>query len=189
MTYTADSSAIDLQSLEDVTGKGLVARYEGDSWKIGKAGFVVDSLVSPLSAGLLAQIDEAESTGKTLVYVSQNDVLAAIFMVEDSLKPESKLLISQLKEMGVTPILLTGDQEKTARYVASQVGIDRVIANCLPTDKVLLSKNYKPSLRLSAWSETASTTLLPLPKPMSAMLWEAERTSLWSQLTSYSWKT
>ncbi|HGO5512030.1 TPA: heavy metal translocating P-type ATPase [Streptococcus suis subsp. hashimotonensis] len=135
MIYTADSSAIALQSLEDVTGKGLVAVYEGDSWKIGKAGFVVDSLVSPLSADLLAQIDEAESTGKTLVYVSQNDVLAAIFMVEDSLKPESKQLIAQLKEMGVTPILLTGDQEKTARYVASQVGIDRVIANCLPTDK------------------------------------------------------
>ncbi|HFU4458653.1 TPA: heavy metal translocating P-type ATPase [Streptococcus suis] len=135
MTYTASSSAIALQSLEDVTGKGLVAGYEGDSWKIGKAGFVVDSLVSPLSADLLAQIDEAESTGKTLVYVSQNDVLAAIFMVEDSLKPESKQLIAQLKEMGVTPILLTGDQEKTARYVASQVGIDRVIANCLPTDK------------------------------------------------------
>ncbi|HHT7648808.1 TPA: heavy metal translocating P-type ATPase [Streptococcus suis] len=131
----ATLSAIALQSLEDVTGKGLVAGYEGDSWKIGKAGFVVDSLVSPLSAGLLAQIDEAESTGKTLVYVSQNDVLVAIFMVEDSLKPESKQLIAQLKEMGVTPILLTGDQEKTARYVASQVGIDRVIANCLPTDK------------------------------------------------------
>ncbi|HEM4718709.1 TPA: heavy metal translocating P-type ATPase, partial [Streptococcus suis] len=125
MTYTADSSAIALQSLEDVTGKGLVARYEGDKWKIGKAGFVVDSLVSPLSADLLAQIDEAESTGKTLVYVSQNDVLVAIFMVEDSLKPESKQLMAQLKEMGVTPILLTGDQEKTARYVASQVGIDR----------------------------------------------------------------
>ncbi|NQJ68707.1 heavy metal translocating P-type ATPase [Streptococcus suis] len=135
LTYTAGSSAIALQSLEDVTGKGLVAGYEGDSWKIGKAGFVVDSLVRPLSASLLAQIDEAESTGKTLVYVSQNDVLAAIFMVEDSLKPESKQLIAQLKEMGVTPILLTGDQEKTARYVASQVGIDRVIANCLPTDK------------------------------------------------------
>ncbi|MGT2743448.1 heavy metal translocating P-type ATPase [Streptococcus plurextorum] len=135
MTYTTDSSAIALQSLEDVTGKGLVAGYEGDSWKIGKAGFVVDRLVSPLSADLLAQIDEAESTGKTLVYVSQNDLLAAIFMVEDSLKPESKQLIAQLKEMGVTPILLTGDQEKTARYVASQVGIDRVIANCLPTDK------------------------------------------------------
>ncbi|HFU3705251.1 TPA: heavy metal translocating P-type ATPase [Streptococcus suis] len=135
MTYTADCSAIALQSLEDVTGKGLVAGYEGDSWKIGKAGFVLDSLVGPLSADLLAQIDEAESTGKTLVYVSQNDVLAAIFMVEDSLKPESKQLIAQLKEMGVTPILLTGDQEKTARYVASQVGIDRVIANCLPTDK------------------------------------------------------
>ncbi|HFI0358006.1 TPA: heavy metal translocating P-type ATPase [Streptococcus suis] len=135
MTYTADSYAIALQSLEDMTGKGLVAGYEGDSWKIGKAGFVVDSLVSPLSADSLAQIDKAESTGKTLVYVSQNDVLAAIFMVEDSLKPESKQLIAQLKEMSVTPILLTGDQEKTARYVASQVGIDRVIANCLPTDK------------------------------------------------------
>lgn len=138
MTYTADSSAIALQSLEDVTGNGLVAGYQGDSWKIGKAGFVVDSLVRPLSVDLVAQIDEAESTGKTLVYVSQNDVLVAIFMVEDSLKPESKQLIAQLKEMGVTPILLTGDQEKTAHYVASQVGIERVIANCLPTDKATI---------------------------------------------------
>ncbi|MFX3918341.1 heavy metal translocating P-type ATPase, partial [Streptococcus suis] len=82
----------------------MVAGYEGDSWKIGKAGFVADSLVSPLSAGLLAQIDEAESTGKSLVYVSQNDVLVAIFMVVVSLKPESKQLIAQLKDMGVTPI-------------------------------------------------------------------------------------
>lgn len=135
MTYTADSSAIDLEDIQDITGNGFNARYQGQNWKIGKADFVLSQLAQPLSVDLRNQIHAAESTGKTLVYVSQNDAIAAIFFIEDSLKPESKQLIAQLKEMGVTPILLTGDQEKTARYVASQVGIDRVIANCLPTDK------------------------------------------------------
>lgn len=135
LTHTADSSAIVPQNLEDLTGRGLVANYMGDSWKIGKAGLVVDSLKLPLSADLVGAIEVAEARGNTLVYVSQNDELVALFMVEDRLKPESKDLIAQLKSMGVTPILLTGDQEKTARYVAGQLGIDRVIANCLPTDK------------------------------------------------------
>lgn len=135
LTHTADSSAIVPQNLEDLTGRGLVASYMGDSWKIGKAGLVVDSLKLPLSADLVGAIEVAEARGNTLVYVSQNDELVALFMVEDRLKPESKDLIAQLKSMRVTPILLTGDQEKTARYVAGQLGIDRVIANCLPTDK------------------------------------------------------
>lgn len=135
MTYTADSSAIDLEDIQDITGNGFSARYQGQNWKIGKADFVLSQLAQPLSVDHRNQIHAAENTGKTLVYVSQNDAIAAIFFIEDSLKPESKQLITQLKEMGVTPILLTGDQEKTARYVASQVGIDRVIANCLPTDK------------------------------------------------------
>ncbi|BDD38111.1 heavy metal translocating P-type ATPase [Streptococcus ruminantium] len=135
LAYTAASSAISLEESYDLTGEGMIARYQGQEWKIGKSDFVTTSLMRALSTELQKDVHTAEGTGKTLVYVSQNDVLMAIFLVEDSLKPESKLLISQLKKMGVTPILLTGDQEKTARYVANQIGIERVIANCLPTDK------------------------------------------------------
>ncbi|WP_156021632.1 heavy metal translocating P-type ATPase [Streptococcus ruminantium] len=135
LAYTAASSAISLEESYDLTGEGMIARYQGQEWKIGKSDFVTTSLMRALSTELQKDIHTAEGTGKTLVYVSQNDVLMAIFLVEDSLKPESKLLISQLKKMGITPILLTGDQEKTARYVANQIGIERVIANCLPTDK------------------------------------------------------
>lgn len=135
LAYTAASSAIPLEESYDLTGEGMIARYQGQEWKIGKSDFVTASLTKALSIELRKDIHTAEGTGKTLVYVSQNDVLMAIFLVEDSLKPESKLLISQLKKMRITPILLTGDQEKTARYVANQIGIERVIANCLPTDK------------------------------------------------------
>ncbi|MDQ8837595.1 heavy metal translocating P-type ATPase [Streptococcus ruminantium] len=135
LAYTAASSAISLEESYDLTGEGMIARYQGQEWKIGKSDFVTASLTKALSTELQKDVHTAEGTGKTLVYVSQNDVLMAIFLVEDSLKPESKLLISQLKKMGITPILLTGDQEKTARYVANQIGIERVIANCLPTDK------------------------------------------------------
>ncbi|MDQ8765904.1 heavy metal translocating P-type ATPase [Streptococcus ruminantium] len=135
LAYTAASSAISLEESYDLTGEGMIARYQGQEWKIGKSDFVTTSLMRALSTELQKDIHTTEGTGKTLVYVSQNDVLMAIFLVEDSLKPESKLLISQLKKMGITPILLTGDQEKTARYVANQIGIERVIANCLPTDK------------------------------------------------------
>ncbi|BBA91952.1 heavy metal translocating P-type ATPase [Streptococcus ruminantium] len=135
LAYTAASSAISLEECYDLTGEGMIARYQGQEWKIGKSDFVTTSLMRALSTELQKDVHTAEGTGKTLVYVSQNDVLMAIFLVEDSLKPESKLLISQLKKMGITPILLTGDQEKTARYVANQIGIERVIANCLPTDK------------------------------------------------------
>lgn len=138
LTYTSDSSAISVDNLHDETGQGLTAYYNGQKWKIGKADFVLSNLTKPLTADLLAYIEQAEKTGKTLVYVSQNTKLLAIFSIEDRLKPESISLIKELKEMGITPILLTGDQEQAALYVAKQVGIERVIANCLPTDKAAI---------------------------------------------------
>lgn len=146
LEFTMGSDAIALEASEDITGQGFTAVYQG-KWKIGKKDFVLDDVTETIAPAILQQIDQAEQAGQTVIYVSHNQILAAIFQVEDQIKSESKELIAQLKELGITPILLTGDQEKTARHVATQVGIDRVIANCLPTDKATIIQELQTEFR------------------------------------------
>ncbi len=72
--YRLTASLIVLQNLKDLTGKGLEVEYEGNRWKIGKSGFVVETLVKPLSTDLITHIDQAEGTGKTLMSMSAKTI-------------------------------------------------------------------------------------------------------------------
>lgn len=80
-------------------------------------------------------MDEHEAKGQTLVFVSADGILQAIYALADQVRKESKQVLADLKEIGIVTIMLTGDQEKTAQAIASELGIDRVVANCLPIDK------------------------------------------------------
>nr|MBA3331239.1 HAD-IC family P-type ATPase [Actinomycetota bacterium] len=78
---------------------------------------------------------EAESTGRTVVAVGWDGAVRGLFVLADRLKPTSAEAIAALKELGLTPVLLTGDNERTARAVAAEVGIERVVADVLPDGK------------------------------------------------------
>ena len=89
-----------------------------------------------LSAEVAAAKAQAESEGKTVVAVGWDGAARGILVVADTVKPTSKEAIAQLKALGLTPVLLTGDNEAVARQIAAEVGIDQVIAEVLPKDKV-----------------------------------------------------
>lgn len=127
--------------IEDVTGKGFELVYQNQSYRIGKLDFVTDTNL--IESHLLNQIKDYQSQGKTLIYVSKNTQLIAYFVLEDAIKKNVGQTIKKLNQQGIQTVMLTGDQEATATYVADQIGIQTVIANCLPEDKLNFIQSLK----------------------------------------------
>src|SRR5579883_54381 len=84
---------------------------------------------------IVAQADTLLSQGQTLVYLAISNKAAGFIAIADTIKPEAKRVIAQLHKMNVKTIMLSGDQEKAARWVAKQVGMDEVMAEVLPAEK------------------------------------------------------
>jgi Cu+-exporting ATPase len=85
---------------------------------------------------LAAGLDAAQSAGRTAVAVGWDGRARGVLAVADTVKPTSAQAVAQLRQLGLTPVLLTGDNVTVARAVAAEVGIDTVIADVLPEDKV-----------------------------------------------------
>ena len=80
--------------------------------------------------------DEAEGEGHTVVAVAADGAVLGLLGVADRVKPASREAVAQLKALGLVPVLLSGDNERAARAVARHVGIERVVADVLPEEKV-----------------------------------------------------
>lgn len=87
---------------------------------------------------VLAEVDRLEAKGMTAVLVSEGKKVIGIIAITDELRPESKQVISELKKLGVTPVMLTGDNQRAAQYIAKQLGIDEVYGALLPEQKAEL---------------------------------------------------
>jgi Cu+-exporting ATPase len=92
----------------------------------------------------------AEGRGQTAVAAGWDGQARAVFVVADTVKPTSAEAVRQLKEIGLRPVLLTGDNETTARAVAAEVGIDEVIAEVLPGDKAEVVRRLQAEGRVVA---------------------------------------
>ena len=116
-------------------GRGVTGTVEGRRVLAGRASWLEDEGLA-VPAELSAAIDEAEAAGRTAVTVGWEGRARAVLVVSDTIKPTSVEAISQLRSLGLTPILLTGDNARAAQAVAAQLGITDVIAEVLPEDKV-----------------------------------------------------
>lgn len=130
---------------ESVTGRGVQAQCGGKKWFIGSVKWL-QSLNTPTQP-LENEILQHENSGKTVICVAFNNVLAGFITVSDRIKPDSASAIQSLKSMGIKTILLTGDNVKTARTIGALAGIDEVTAELLPQEKLIaiqdLQKRYK----------------------------------------------
>ncbi len=115
-------------------GLGVEAVVDGHGVVIGRPGLLADWGVS-LSDRLTAEADRLEEAGSTVVGVAWDGEARGLVAVADRVKATSRQAVADLVALGLTPVLLTGDNERTARAVAAEVGIDRVVANVLPGDK------------------------------------------------------
>jgi Cu+-exporting ATPase len=121
-------------AFESHTGRGASARVGGRDVLVGSA-----RLMRERGVEIEALEDEAEALSaqaRTPMYVAVDGVLAGVLAVADPVRESSRAAIARMRAMGLDVVLLTGDTEATARAVASEVGIDRVVAGVLPDGKV-----------------------------------------------------
>ena len=127
-----------LPAVEDFTnleGLGVQGVVDGHGVIAGRERLLADWAM-PLTPELEAAKTAAEDLGHTPVFVGWDGAVRAAVVVADTVKPTSAAAIRELQGLGLTPVLLTGDNERAARSVADDVGIDTVIAEVLPSDKV-----------------------------------------------------
>ena len=114
------------------TGKGAVAEVDGKEYRLGNRKL----LPSALQKQAYAKEKEYAASGKTLVYLSDEKALLAVFALADTLKESSVEAVSLLKASGARVAMLTGDSETVAKAIAKTAGIDEYLAEALPEDKV-----------------------------------------------------
>jgi P-type E1-E2 ATPase len=132
---TRGSVVPDVVGFRAVPGRGARAMLDGDEVLIGRRSFLVESgLTIPPSIELEAE--RMEAAGSTVVWGGWGGVAQAVYAVADGVKPDAPAAVADLRSLGVQVVMLTGDRSRTAEAVASQVGIERVIAGVLPEGKV-----------------------------------------------------
>ena len=133
-----------LDDLEDITGKGFKFHYLNDVWKVGNRKFALGKENdATISTSENERVEQMEAEGKTIIFVSKNGKFQAFYALADQVKPDAKETIALLHQLGVETVMLTGDEERTAHYIAQKLGVDEVQANLLPQEKASIIKDLR----------------------------------------------
>lgn len=126
-------TAMEVQKFEQIAGQGLAGVIDGRKCLAGNKRMMDANHIN--GAALFEKGDKLATAGKTPLYFAADGVLLGIIAVADIVKPTSKQAIEELTDMGIEVVMLTGDNEKTAKAVQKQVGVSRVVAEVFPQDK------------------------------------------------------
>src|ERR671933_580915 len=121
-------------SFEAVSGHGLRAKYGDHTILIGNRKLMEDNAIL-VNETVDATLKQLETQGKTATLVTVDNKIAGIIALADTIKDSAKQAVDSLKSIGIQVVMLTGDNERTAKAVASKLGIDKVIAQVLPQEK------------------------------------------------------
>lgn len=130
------------EEFANVPGLGVQGVVDGHAVLVGREKLLADRALE-LPEALVRARAEAEAAGRTAVVVAWDGAARAVLEVADAVKDTSPEAIRRLRALGLTPILLTGDNRAVAEAVAAEVGIDEVIAEVLPEDKVDVVKRLQ----------------------------------------------
>jgi Cu2+-exporting ATPase len=128
-------------SFEAIPGHGLRAEVDGRSVLIGNRRLMDREGIN--LNGLRGKAAEMASAGRTVVHVAVDGEAAGLIAIADAVRPSARAAIKQLQELGIEPVMLTGDNEATAKQVAAELGIETVIAEVLPGDKAAKVKELQ----------------------------------------------
>jgi Cu+-exporting ATPase len=138
-----------VESFANSPGLGVRAVVDGLAVVAGRMSFLADWSLQ-LPAALETARIEAEAAGRTAVVAGWDGEARAVLAVADTVKPSSADAVRELRALGLRPVLLTGDNDRTARAVAAEVGIDEVVAEVLPADKVDVVRRLQEEGRVVA---------------------------------------
>jgi Cu+-exporting ATPase len=131
----------DAESFEAIPGHGVKVLFNGKELLIGNRKLMKDNGISMEDKE--AEISGLEEKGNTVMIVAENRKLKGLIAVADTLKEHAEDVVKGLKAEGVEVVMLTGDNERTAKAIGAKVGIDRIIANVLPGDKAKVIKELQ----------------------------------------------
>jgi Cu+-exporting ATPase len=123
------------------TGRGIEAEVDGKKLLLGNKAWLLDKAIDV--DGLLAAAGDFSGQGKTPVLMAINGKAAAVFGIADKPRPQAVQAIQHLKKLGMHTLMVTGDTEKTANYIAAIVGIETVIANARPEQKLAIIHQFQ----------------------------------------------
>ncbi len=129
----SDIKTGEVKNFHALVGNGLTGRIDGCEIFGGSVGFISGKI--SVSDEVLAKAEELSEQGKTPMLFAKDGELLGIIAVADTIKEDSAKAVKELKNMGIYTVMLTGDNEKTAKAVAKQAGVDEVIANVKPDGK------------------------------------------------------
>ena len=129
------TQSMTVEEFTSLDGLGVQGVVGGRAAVIGRRSLLADWSM-PLPSELADAFETNERQGRTAVALGWDGRARGVLVVSDSVKPTSKQAVAELRALGLTPVMLTGDNEATARTIAAEVGIDEVIAGVLPTGKV-----------------------------------------------------
>jgi Cu+-exporting ATPase len=130
------------------TGRGVLGRVEGHAVSLGNRAILDELGLDP--SPLAARAEEMRLQGQTAVFLAVDTKIAGVLGIADPIKESSAEAINLLRKEGIRVVMLTGDSKTTANAVAKQLGIDEVVAEVLPEDKVNVIKRYQAEGRFVA---------------------------------------
>ena len=130
-TYAGSLDSLPVVEIhEAVRGSGVLGRVDGHAVRVGRPEWL------SLDDTWLTDVDRWRHDGLTVIAVEVDGLIRALVAVGDEVRPTTRAAVSRLRELGLEPVMVTGDAEPVARAVADAVGIDRVIADARPEHKV-----------------------------------------------------
>lgn len=132
VSYAKDKNIplVPVEQFEMVKGKGIAGVVGGITYRVGSAKFAAEF------GATLPSLEKDTAEGKTPVILAAGNTVLAVAMIADKIKPEAIAAVKDLHALGIKVVMLTGDDKRTAAYIAEQVGIDEVVAEVLPEDKL-----------------------------------------------------
>ena len=130
----------EVTDFEAIAGHGVYAKIDGDEYYIGNKKLMLDNSIQIINE---QDEEDMEESGNSILFIAKNNELIALIGVKDVIRENIKEVIKKIKDQNIQIVMLTGDNEKTARYIAEEIGIDSVYYNIKPKEKAERIKELK----------------------------------------------
>ncbi len=132
----------DVANFKAVSGKGVLGEVNGKQIAVGNTQ-LMEEIQAEISVNMQKEVENEQNHGKTVSYIAVNNKVYGYVTIFDAIKKTSKEAIKQLQEKGIDVVMLTGDNNRTAKYVADQLHLSGYKAECLPQDKLQVIKDFQ----------------------------------------------
>ncbi|AWU40756.1 cadmium-translocating P-type ATPase [Erysipelothrix rhusiopathiae] len=125
-------------NVEEIAGFGIKGVYAGKEYRIGKFEHMISEDQIVTDKGL-----EFAESGNSLVYIQQDDDVIGVLGLTDVIRPEALSLVHWLNKNNIKTVMITGDNKKTAEHIGSQIGVSKIVAECLPDEKATIIRDLE----------------------------------------------